>query len=135
MAMDAESTQETQGEDNCPQDPQVHETQEIQEAEDKEADEEKPTTQCATGGEFTAPTPKENAPAQADAQVRDGVTPTTTSDDDLTTTKPIPGNKIMKNRDKCLRQDTYVTASEAPTDNGNPNEYSSPFSPLLNKPH
>jgi hypothetical protein len=93
--MDAESTQETQGEDNCPQDPQVHEAQEIQDAEDKEDDEEKPTTQCATGCEFTAPTPKQNAPAQADAQVRNGVSPTTTSDDDLTT-KPIPGNKRMK---------------------------------------
>jgi hypothetical protein len=115
MEIERVTEKPTQMEDN--------EYQEKENCEDREAMEEDVSetriTQFTTKGEHNTnqetTTTREEEPSQREAQVRDGTSPTTTSDDDIVTPKPLTGNKRMK-KQKVTKEIGLVRDNRRSTD-------------------
>jgi hypothetical protein len=87
----------------------------VTEKDDNETRDMQLITQGAPNTDQETTKSREEGPAKYEAQVRGGTTPTTTSDKDITTPKPLTGTKRMK-KQKVKKETGQVRENRRSTD-------------------
>jgi hypothetical protein len=115
MEIETETVQPTQRVDNDYQEQENRDNRHVTERDDNETRNMQLITQSAPNTDQETTTSREEGPVQQEAQVRSGTTPTTTSDDDISTPKPLTETKRMK-KQKVTKETGLVRDNRRSTD-------------------